>query len=458
MMKKTISAIAVMSLLASSNTFAARQIKVCTSIVDPSGVASQRCEYIYDNLEYYRFTYSFNRDQYDTPYLNEMSPLDSGLLEGVSDEWIETVLMESHNKTPLTLEELNALEANLEYLVKIIDSIVKLHSLSPEVKEYLEKALSQMNGMLGYIGTVAGLSLDYLNNDLEFAGTEAALILATFAATQGFAVHLTGLGLRAAPAGVIAAVSVVVIVEIVDESIDVAQEYGPDAYEAVENLARTVVDNGFLNDLNEVLGFPSIFITPAPTPFECDFLPIYKQIILGCSVFPIVLDLDGKGVDFIEPDKSLIEMDVTQNGLPNKLAWPKPGNGVVFADWDYSSHISNSTEIDFTRFSVKKNPSDLDGLKAFDYDRNNDLNSDDKIYNILKVWDDKNMNGEFDDGEVHSFSDLSISLDLKSTKGTRSFRGNRIDDKFKFKFKKTINGKSETGNGYSVAFKYITKE
>lgn len=85
---------------------------------------------------------------------------------------------------------------------------------------------------------------------------------------------------------------------------------------------------------------------------------------------PILLDLDGTGVEVIELSQSTVFMDATGDGLQNRTAWAASGNGVLFYDADDTGQITEKRQYVFTEWDPTAT-SDIEALRSV-FDTNGD--------------------------------------------------------------------------------------
>jgi Ca2+-binding RTX toxin-like protein len=123
---------------------------------------------------------------------------------------------------------------------------------------------------------------------------------------------------------------------------------------------------------------------------------------------PVVLDLDGDGVELVSSKKARARFDMNGDGSLDDTGWTGRGDGFLVIDRDGDGRISGPSELSF----LGEKPgakSDLDALSALDSNRDGKIDSADARFGELKVWLDGNGNGVTDAGELKSLSDHGIA-------------------------------------------------
>ncbi len=129
---------------------------------------------------------------------------------------------------------------------------------------------------------------------------------------------------------------------------------------------------------------------------------------------PVILDLDGDGVELVNIEDSSAFFDINGDGYRTNMGWVAPDDGILAFDLDPTGEISQSAEISFIGY-VEGAKTDLEGLKYFDTNDDNVLDDQDAEWSSFGVWQDLDQDGETDAGEFKSLSEWNItSIDLTS--------------------------------------------
>lgn len=123
---------------------------------------------------------------------------------------------------------------------------------------------------------------------------------------------------------------------------------------------------------------------------------------------PIAIDLDGDGFEFINIDDSNIFLDVNGDGWRRRTAWVGGDDGLLAFDENGNGVIDSGLELSFARF-VKGAQSDLEGLRAFDTNKDGVFSAADEQWSRFGVWQDANSNGVTDAGEFKNLTDMGIA-------------------------------------------------
>lgn len=129
---------------------------------------------------------------------------------------------------------------------------------------------------------------------------------------------------------------------------------------------------------------------------------------------PIVLDLDGDGFHLVGPASSKARFDVDGDGDRERIGWMEPDDGMLVLDRNGDGRISGFSEISFVEDFLGA-ATDLEGLYAYDSDRDGFLTPADARFADFQIWIDGNSNGHSEAKELFLLADLAIvSLGLEA--------------------------------------------
>ena len=158
-------------------------------------------------------------------------------------------------------------------------------------------------------------------------------------------------------------------------------------------------------------------------PFGSDLPNSFEEIYVSGDVLlvpPIIIDLDGDGVELDMSTGSSFRMDMDDDGYIERTAWAGNDDGVLIFDIGNDGQITETREFAFAEWTADAYDTDLDALAA-EFDTNNDgvLDSNDDNWEQFKIWRDANGNGEVDAGEMQSLAVHGIaSFELERIEGT----------------------------------------
>ena len=142
-------------------------------------------------------------------------------------------------------------------------------------------------------------------------------------------------------------------------------------------------------------------------PFEIIFL---KHGVSG--VLPIILDLDGDGVEMVDLENSQVRFDMNLDGTRDQTGWVGADDGLLVLDRNGNGIIDDAREISFAA-DDEQAVTDLEGLRFWDTNRNGFLDGGDRDFGRFQIWRDLNQNGISETNELFSLSALGIkSLNL----------------------------------------------
>lgn len=130
---------------------------------------------------------------------------------------------------------------------------------------------------------------------------------------------------------------------------------------------------------------------------------------------PIILDLDGNGVQTLSAADSDARFDLDGDGLADDTSWISAGDAFLYLDRDGNGTMSGVEEISFVD-DVPNARTDLAGLAAFDSNNERILDARDARFADFGVWRDADGDGAVDEGETASLAAVGIrSISLVGT-------------------------------------------
>ena len=119
---------------------------------------------------------------------------------------------------------------------------------------------------------------------------------------------------------------------------------------------------------------------------------------------PVILDLDGDGVELVPLEDSTAFFDIDGDGYRERMAWAAPDDGFLAYDKDDDGAIAEHDELSFVSY-LDGARTDLEGLRHFDTDGDGQLDADDAEWGRFRVWQDLDQDGESDEGELRSLDE-----------------------------------------------------
>lgn len=133
---------------------------------------------------------------------------------------------------------------------------------------------------------------------------------------------------------------------------------------------------------------------------------------------PIILDLDGDGVELRSISTSGARFDFDGDGVRDRTSWIGSGDALLFLDRNGDGSISGANELSFTSDKPRAK-SDLDGLSAFDTNGDGALSDVDDLYSSLRLWQDANGDGHAAPEEILTLAGAGVaSIVLQGTPTT----------------------------------------
>ena len=172
---------------------------------------------------------------------------------------------------------------------------------------------------------------------------------------------------------------------------------------------------------------------------------------------PIVLDLDGDGVEIALQTGSRTHIDFDDDGFLERSAWAVPDDGILVIDLaedgtaGADGKISRTREIALALWDEDAD-TDLEGLKlGFDSSGDGVFDDRDDRFDEFRVWRDADSDGVADDGELRTLEEAGIRSIDPTSDGERLVLPDGTIVHGEIAFRKTD---GETGKGADVAFRH----
>ena len=166
----------------------------------------------------------------------------------------------------------------------------------------------------------------------------------------------------------------------------------------LEALKQLLADKGIeIKDDGSIQCELPTYINICPLPKE----PICKiKDLFGTAEevrSPLVVDLDGDGVETVTAEGG-VYFDHDANGFKENSGWVGQDDGILVRDINGNGIIDNGTELFGNNSVLSSGEKAVNGFEALkDLDDNNDgiFDRNDKAWNEVKIWQDKNFNGNY---------------------------------------------------------------
>ena len=190
-----------------------------------------------------------------------------------------------------------------------------------------------------------------------------------------------------------------------------ALDWAGDQYDEFKTWAGEQVD-ALVALATDVFGpnFFNQFLTSTPLGLLIDLGLDGVAAFLDYIISPLVIDLDGDGVELVSLGNSSAYFDLNLDGFAELTGWVSPDDALLAFDVDGDGIIDDNSEL-FGNQTGQAN-----GFLALSqYDSNSDgvIDVNDAVFSDLILWQDLDGDGVSDDGEMMSLTDAGIiSIDL----------------------------------------------
>ncbi|WP_420332731.1 DUF5801 repeats-in-toxin domain-containing protein [Roseibium sp.] len=141
---------------------------------------------------------------------------------------------------------------------------------------------------------------------------------------------------------------------------------------------------------------------------------------------PIVLDLDGDGVELMSAANG-VAFDQNADGDLEQTGWAGADDGLLVMDIDGSGRIENGTEVFSEVFNGGSYANSLEALASLDENGDGVIDAADNAYGDIGIWQDANSDGGTQDGELKSLAELGIeAIGLQADSVYKDVAGNSV--------------------------------
>jgi len=138
----------------------------------------------------------------------------------------------------------------------------------------------------------------------------------------------------------------------------------------------------------------------------------YDSVAVSWS--PIILDVSGNGITVSRDFPRAVKFDIKGNGKATLIDWPVNVNEVALLALPRKGDKVDSIKELFGDFKAKNG---FEALRKYDVNKDNRIDSQDKIFTDLKLWFDRNRNALADPGELMTLDAGGVeSISLEYTK------------------------------------------
>lgn len=130
----------------------------------------------------------------------------------------------------------------------------------------------------------------------------------------------------------------------------------------------------------------------------------YDKVSPDDPVSPLILDLDGDGVETSSLTSNSTMFNLLGNGFKIKTAWVGKDDGLLAFDANGNGAIDNISEL-----FGNKTTNGFAVLATHDSNGDGVINASDVDFSQIKIWKDANSDGVTQVGELHSLADAGIS-------------------------------------------------
>ncbi len=272
-------------------------------------------------------------------------------------------------------------------------------------------------GIVGGVGAVLGEFGEFIGNETNrdtlresFETGDFSEFLSEFGGTA-----LIGVAYGAAAIAGIAAVSAIPVIGVPLAAGIAASMVAYGTYEAAIGLWELANDEDLINAAVEyynthTIGEMAFDLGSGIYDATAEGLSNLYDAFASYIISPLVIDLDGDGVELVSLADSTAYFDLNLDGFAELTGWVSPDDALLALDVDGDGIIDDNSEL------LGDQTGQANGFLALaQHDSNGDgaIDANDAVFSDLIVWQDLDGDGFSDAGEMMSLSDAGItSIDL----------------------------------------------
>ena len=143
------------------------------------------------------------------------------------------------------------------------------------------------------------------------------------------------------------------------------------------------------------------------------------------GVPPIIIDLDGDGVELVSLANSTAFFDIDKDGFRENMGWAGADDGFLVMDLNGDGDVQ-AGEIAFAG-QTRADDTDMECLRAHDFNDDGKFSAADAKWSKARVWQDQDQDGAVDAGEMRTLGQASLtSIGLVSNGREQTVAGNTI--------------------------------
>jgi len=145
----------------------------------------------------------------------------------------------------------------------------------------------------------------------------------------------------------------------------------------------------------------------------------YTDYSMGGGWWPLVIDLDGDGVEIKPLTASATLFDIDSDGYAERTAWAGADDGMLVIDLGGDGQITQAKEMAFGDWTAEAD-TDLQAMaRTFDSNGDGTFDSRDARFNEFRIWKDADGDGSVDAGEMQTLEEAGLrSMTLHVKDGT----------------------------------------